>query len=134
MDCYGTPGHVGQWDCVVSCFFLDTAPNVLEYVELIHRLLAPGGVWIHLGPLQWHWESPGGGNESSAADCQDERYGRAIEMGYDDLHECIKAAGFECDRMERLDNLLYSCNVRSLMHTVFDGVWATYVKPKKADG
>ena len=42
-------------DGCVSCFFVDTAPNVLEYLLLIYRLLRPGGVWINLGPLQWHW-------------------------------------------------------------------------------
>lgn len=44
-----------SFDGFISCFFVDTAPNVLEYLSLIYRLLRPGGVWINLGPLQWHW-------------------------------------------------------------------------------
>lgn len=39
---------------IITCFFLDTAPNIYEYLALIHRLLHPGGVWINVGPLQWH--------------------------------------------------------------------------------
>ena len=36
-DAYGT------WDCVATCFFLDTANNVLAYIEAISNLLKPGG-------------------------------------------------------------------------------------------
>mgnify|MGYP000359393137 CR=1 FL=1 len=34
------------WDVFVTCFFLDTAPNVIEYIETIWRILKPGGVWV----------------------------------------------------------------------------------------
>lgn len=34
------------WDAVVTCFFLDTAPVVVEYIETIHSMLRPGGVWV----------------------------------------------------------------------------------------
>ena len=44
-----------SFDGFVSCFFIDTAPNILDYVIAIRRLLRPGGVWINLGPLQYHW-------------------------------------------------------------------------------
>lgn len=37
------------WDAVVTCFFLDTAANALQYVETIHRILRPGGVWVNMG-------------------------------------------------------------------------------------
>lgn len=38
-----------SWDCVATCFFIDTAHNVIEYVERIWKILKPGGVWINLG-------------------------------------------------------------------------------------
>jgi len=44
----------GAWDCVATCFFLDTAHNVVEYLDIIHRILVPGGVWVNLGPLSCH--------------------------------------------------------------------------------
>ncbi|KDO18948.1 hypothetical protein SPRG_15803, partial [Saprolegnia parasitica CBS 223.65] len=46
---------VDTWDCIVTCFFIDAAPNVIEYMEAIQRMLKPGGVWINLGPLLYHW-------------------------------------------------------------------------------
>ena len=42
---------------VVTCFFIDTAPNILNYIETIRHCLQPGGIWINIGPLKWHFES-----------------------------------------------------------------------------
>jgi N2227-like protein len=39
---------------VVTCFFLDTASNPIEYVRLVSEALVPGGYWVNVGPLQWH--------------------------------------------------------------------------------
>ncbi|XP_061117302.1 carnosine N-methyltransferase isoform X2 [Conger conger] len=38
-----------SWDCVTTCFFIDTAHNVIDYIETIWNILKPGGVWINLG-------------------------------------------------------------------------------------
>jgi carnosine N-methyltransferase len=35
--------QVNSWDVVASCFFLDTAKNVLAYLECISKILKPGG-------------------------------------------------------------------------------------------
>lgn len=34
----------GVWDAIVTCFFLDTAHNIVEYIEIISRILKDGGV------------------------------------------------------------------------------------------
>ena len=44
------------WDCVLTCFFIDTAPVIIEYITVIHKILKPGGFWINLGPLLYHWQ------------------------------------------------------------------------------
>ncbi|KAL3459012.1 N2227-like protein-domain-containing protein [Aspergillus heterothallicus] len=41
----------GTYDVLVTLFFIDTARNLMSYLETIHRLLKPGGTWINLGPL-----------------------------------------------------------------------------------
>lgn len=46
-----------SFGCVVTCFFLDTATNVYEYMSTIEHSLAPGGIWINIGPLRWHHNS-----------------------------------------------------------------------------
>lgn len=39
----------GEFDAVVTLFFIDMADNVIDFVSNIHRLLKPGGLWINLG-------------------------------------------------------------------------------------
>ena len=48
------PTWAASQDAVVTCFFIDTGHNVLSYLASIHRLLKEGGVWINLGPLNYH--------------------------------------------------------------------------------
>ena len=43
------------WECLLTCFFIDTAHDICEYIRLITRLLTPGGAWVSLGPLLWHF-------------------------------------------------------------------------------
>lgn len=40
-------------DVLITHFFIDTARNLFSYIETIHRLLKPGGMWINMGPLLW---------------------------------------------------------------------------------
>ncbi len=44
-----------SWDSVVTCFFIDTAHNICEYLECINKILKKGGIWVNLGPLLWHY-------------------------------------------------------------------------------
>ncbi|XP_026316250.1 carnosine N-methyltransferase [Hyposmocoma kahamanoa] len=44
-----------EWSCVATCFFIDCAPNVIEFIERIYSILQPGGYWINLGPLLYHY-------------------------------------------------------------------------------
>ena len=81
----------------MTCFFIDTvctpyllsflilnrglqAKNFVNYLQVIHRILAPGGVWINLGPLLWHWEN------------SDEL---SIELTLDEVKELARGVGFE---------------------------------------
>ena len=43
-----------QYAAIVTCFFLDTATNVYEYLDAMYESVEPSGVWINVGPLQWH--------------------------------------------------------------------------------
>ncbi|KAF2261782.1 methyltransferas-like protein [Lojkania enalia] len=46
-----------QFDAVATVFFIDTAPNVIRYIDAVRNCLKPGGIWINLGPLLWHHAS-----------------------------------------------------------------------------
>ncbi|KAL1874944.1 hypothetical protein VTK73DRAFT_10313 [Phialemonium thermophilum] len=41
----------GQYDVVITYFFIDTARNLMSYLDTIHRVLRRGGYWINFGPL-----------------------------------------------------------------------------------
>ena len=43
-----------KYDGVVTCFFLDTADHILEYILVIKHVLRHGGIWINAGPLHYH--------------------------------------------------------------------------------
>ena len=53
MDVFGS--QTKEWDCVVTCFFIDTAHNVFDYLQTINNVLKVGGLWVNIGPLHWHW-------------------------------------------------------------------------------
>merc|ERR1712151_344093 len=45
----------GEWDAVLTAFFLDTAKNVFLYIRTIASLIREGGLWVNLGPLLFHY-------------------------------------------------------------------------------
>ncbi|KAE8664806.1 Topoisomerase II-associated protein PAT1, putative isoform 1 [Hibiscus syriacus] len=55
VEVYNDSSQIGVWDAVVTCFFIDTAHNIIEYIEIISRILKEGGVWINFGPLLYHF-------------------------------------------------------------------------------
>lgn len=44
--------YAGQKECfdvIATSYFIDTAQNIVEYIQLIHDLLVGGGLWINTG-------------------------------------------------------------------------------------
>ena len=60
LEVYSEPEYLASQDAVVTCFFMDCAHNILEFVQVIHRVLKAGGVWINLGPLLYHFSDQKG--------------------------------------------------------------------------
>ena len=57
IQIYASSEKVGLYGSIVTCFFIDTATNIYEYVLVIRKALMVGGKWINVGPLQWHGNS-----------------------------------------------------------------------------
>ncbi|KAF8821269.1 methyltransferase [Cardiosporidium cionae] len=53
IEVYGK--QKAKWDGVLTCFFIDTAKNILQYIRTIALILRPGGLWANLGPLLYHY-------------------------------------------------------------------------------
>ena len=54
VNIYSSPSKHGIFGAIATCFFIDTATNIYEYILTIRNLLRTGGVWLNLGPIQWH--------------------------------------------------------------------------------
>ncbi|XP_008293928.1 carnosine N-methyltransferase [Stegastes partitus] len=104
-----------SWDCVATCFFIDTAHNVIEYVETIWKILKPGGVWINLGPLLYHFENIA--NEFS------------VELSYEDIRAAMVKLGFHIEVERESVQTTYTENDRSMLRYVYDCVFFVARKP-----
>ena len=51
---YGEDSRRNTVDIVVTCFFIDTASSILDYISVIAHVLKTGGVWVNAGPLHYH--------------------------------------------------------------------------------
>lgn len=72
----------------MTCFFIDAAPNVLQYIEAFERMLKPGGYWINLGPLLYHWQG------ASGDEVDDDRFHQSIELSYDEIKHVMGTYNF----------------------------------------
>jgi hypothetical protein len=53
-DAFSAPLATGQFDTVVTPWFIDIVPvDLRETLGLLHGLLAPGGRWLNYGPLSY---------------------------------------------------------------------------------
>lgn len=46
--------HRSFYSAIVTCYFLDTATTVYDYLMTIEGILIQNGLWVNVGPLQWH--------------------------------------------------------------------------------
>jgi carnosine N-methyltransferase len=102
------------YDCVITCFFIDTAKNIFEYIDIIEKVLKKGGIWINFGPLSYHWI----GYQNIPT----------IELPYDKLKEVILNFGFEYLNEEKNKTITY-CEIEGFMkNDVFQCVFFTAKK------
>lgn len=103
---YGDDAHQDSYDAVACVFFLDTAPNLIRYLEVIFHCLAPGGVLVNLGPLLWHFENSAPGNHGHDDDGDGEHDHRnssgiadpgSFELSDDEVMALLGKLGFEVE-------------------------------------
>ena len=117
VEVYTAEDMVGAWDAVCTCFFLDTAENVLQYLRTVYGCLRPGGYLINLGPLLFHWAEHGGEQLS-------------LEMSLEDVLLAAERIGFELVRREaELLPCRYTGNAKSMLRTVYHCAMFTLRKP-----
>ncbi|XP_015888654.2 uncharacterized protein LOC107423585 isoform X1 [Ziziphus jujuba] len=120
VEVYGDPSQEGIWDAVVTCFFIDTAHNIVEYIEIISRILKDGGVWINLGPLLYHF-----------ADMYGQEDEMSIELSLEDVKRVALHYGFQCEKESTIETT-YTTNPRSMMQNRYYAAFWTMRKRSTA--
>ncbi|KAI0913292.1 N2227-like protein-domain-containing protein [Ustulina deusta] len=124
---YGDDAHAGMFDAVATVFFLDTAPNLIRYLEVIRHCLRPGGVLINVGPLLWHWENHVPGHHGYDGDGDyDENTSLGIadpgsfELTDDEVVALVEKMGFVLESRQSGLRAPYVQDSQSMLQTVYN--------------
>jgi len=134
---YSTEREQGQWHAVVCSFFLDTAPSIVEYIQILHGMLTPGGFVISFGPLLYHWSGPAMRPDDKTMTDYHERYSyldvrylNSVDLCWEDVREIFINVGFEMVEEKAGVHSLYTADRRSMMNMSYRCV--SFVARKKA--
>lgn len=100
-----------SFDVVATCFFLDTALNIIDYIQTIHHCLKDTGVWINMGPLNWHFEGDTR-NGTSALE--------GMELSREELFLLIDKLGFEILELKFPILTMYAGDTMASARFVYD--------------
>ena len=101
------------YDGVITSFFLDTANNIIQFIEIIYYILNKGGIWINIGPLLYHFH-----------DVQNEV---SIELSWEEVKKIILKFGFKI-KNEKMINSTYSSVEDRLKTTYYTCIFFTAIK------
>ncbi len=120
---YGDEEHKDTFNAVVTVYFIDTAPNLIRYIETIRNCLQDGGLWINLGPLLWHFA------DRAPSDSHDSKGPRektgieepgAFELTDEEVLMLVEKMGFDIEKREiREGGVGYIQNPDSMLQNVY---------------
>ena len=106
---------INFFDAIVTCYFIDTANNIIEYIETIHDIVKLGGLWINFGPLLYHYTE----NENEVS----------IELSWEEIKHIITGFGFEFQKIEFVKTT-YSSNKDSMSQRIYNCIFFNAIKVK----
>ena len=106
---------INFFDAIVTCYFIDTANNIIEYIETIHNIVKLGGLWVNFGPLLYHYTE----NENEIS----------IELSWEEVKKIIIGFGFEFKKIEVVQTT-YSSNKDSMTQRIYKCIFFSAVKIK----
>jgi carnosine N-methyltransferase len=124
---YSEELNATTFDAVATVFFIDTAPNLIRYINSVHNCLKENGIWVNLGPLKWHFD--GGenmrsqtGSNSVPTDSRDTGIAEpgSVELTEDEVVQLVETLGFKIEKHEVMNRETgYITNQRSMWHGVY---------------
>lgn len=133
-EVYRKPRHCGQWHVVASAFFLDTAHNIIEYLEVVWGALAPGGYLVNVGPLLYHFADtiPSPTDQLPPSSSASTHGVHSIELSLSELVSVAKAVGFYVHTPPSILDSCYTGNSRSMKQLVYRVAFFILQKPATA--
>ncbi|KAG6035961.1 hypothetical protein E4U41_005877 [Claviceps citrina] len=125
---YSDDDHKETYDAVASLFFLDTAPNLIRYLQVIRHCLRPGGILVNVGPLLWHFENqaPGNGGHDDDGDGEHDPSTSSgiadpgsFELSNDEVMALVTELGFGIEWSEQDIEAPYIQDRESMLRTVY---------------
>lgn len=132
---YRQKEYANAFNAVATCFFIDTAPNIISYIDTIRNCLKTGGIWINLGPLLWHFESAPTPAE------RDKQRGRVVpqhthdhgddgigepgsfELSNEEVVTLVERCGFEILELKSAGPTGYIQDPASMLHNIYQPVF-----------
>ncbi|KAK3366066.1 N2227-like protein-domain-containing protein [Lasiosphaeria ovina] len=131
---YNDHTHAVSYDAVATVFFLDTAPNLLRYLDAIFHCLKPGGILVNLGPLLWHFENTLTNRTNDESDSDNSTGGIAdpgrFELTDDEVMALVTSAGFEVVSRETGIEAPYIHDKDSMLQMVYKASFWVARKPE----
>ncbi|KAH8294445.1 hypothetical protein KR018_005639, partial [Drosophila ironensis] len=112
LEVYKTP-H--SYNCVATCFFIDCANNIIDFIRTIYKILVPGGIWVNLGPLLYHYSDVSGQN--------------SIEPTFEDLCIVMESVGFIIESSRTGIRTKYAQNPSSMKQSEYQSLFWVCRKP-----
>jgi carnosine N-methyltransferase len=130
---YSQAEYKETFDAVATVFFVDTAPNIIRYIEAVRNCLKPNGLWVNLGPLLWH-HAPQKDDKDENEEKRRKRIGiddagigdpGSIELTHEEVVALVEHFGFTIEKQESgAFETGYVTNPRSMLQsTYFPAMW-----------
>lgn len=126
---YSQPDSRESFDVVTTVFFIDTAPNIIRYIEAVRNCLKSNGIWINLGPLLWHHASrlQCSGEESEEKNSSPHKHADtgiadpgSVELTDEEVVALVQHFGFVMERHEPgTVDTGYISNPRSMLQNTY---------------
>jgi len=136
---YSDADHKNSYDAVATVFFLDTAPNLIRYLQVIKHCLKPGGVLINVGPLLWHWENQVNSHHGYDGEGDyDEKNSLGIadpgsfELSEEEVIALVEQTGFVMEKRISDIRAPYVQDPQSMLQTVYNASHWVARKPLEA--